>query len=140
MTFPPGTFPPPRPPVTFPPGTFPPPPIRPLSTTPGVPEAPPVQQPSAAYITIQINGGFAFPDARESAYVSTFPGMTIRQALQSTGYVTFGPGGKIVSVTGIRIADNVAVRIRYNGQVIPTPQLNLPAEPNSSVILELYTI
>ena len=64
--------------------------------------------------------------------------MTIRQALESTGLVGFGPLGFIRSVAGIPISGAVDVRVRYNGRIIPQTLLSLPVDPGSSVVLELF--
>ncbi|MFC4302302.1 hypothetical protein [Cohnella boryungensis] len=71
-------------------------------------------------------------------FIPFFPGITIRQALLSTGLVDFGPAGFIRNVAGIPIGDGVEVLLRYNGRVIPQTLLNLPAEPGSIIGLELF--
>lgn len=132
----PGPFPPPPP---RPPGPFPPP-RPPFPFPPPRPPFPFPPQPFPAYIAIRVNGGFAFPGITQTTYVGFYPGITIGVALQLSGLVTFGFGGRITSVAGIRIGRNVAVRILYNGRVIPESLLNLPADPFSSINLLLYFI
>lgn len=138
----PGPFPPPPPPR--PPGPFPPPrPPFPFPLPFPVPFPTPVPfppQPTPAYIAIRVNGGFAFPGVTQTTYVGFYPGITLRIALQLSGLVAFGFGGRIASVAGIRIGPNIAVRILYNGRVIPESLLNLPADPFSSINLLLYII
>ncbi|MBB6637911.1 hypothetical protein [Cohnella thailandensis] len=133
---PPGPFPPPpRPPGPFP---LPPPPRPPFPIPIPFPIPVPPPGPTPAFIIVQINGGFAFPGATQTAFAFFFPGITIRQALQSTGLVTFGPRGFISFVSGIRISGTVGVQLRYNGRIIPQTLLDLPAAPFSTIGLELF--
>ncbi|MGQ5398348.1 hypothetical protein [Cohnella sp. GCM10027633] len=71
-------------------------------------------------------------------YIPHYPGITIRQSLESTGLVGFGPLGFINRVAGIPTSGGVNVRLRYNGRVIPQTLLSLPAERGSTVGLELF--
>ncbi|QJD87085.1 hypothetical protein [Cohnella herbarum] len=73
-------------------------------------------------------------------YIPFYPGITISQALASTGLVDFGPQGFIRSVAGIPIGGQTDVRLRYNGRVVPQTILNSPAEPGSIVGLELINL
>jgi len=91
-----------------------------------------------AFVTVRITGGTAFPRVDYTNYAPFYPGITIRQALASTGLVEFGPNGFIRNVAGIPISGAVEVRLRYNGRVIPQTLLDSPAEPGSIVGLELY--
>lgn len=162
---PPGPFPPPPPPrPPGPPGPFPPPPPRPpgpgpfppprppwplplpipvpvpIPTLAPVPYPAPVPVPSASFVTVQISGGYAFPEASRTAYVSYYPGLTIRQALALTGLVAFGPAGSIVLVSGVPIGGRTIVRFQYNGYVVPMTLLDYPADPNSTIWLEIYNL
>ncbi|MBB6732012.1 hypothetical protein [Cohnella zeiphila] len=135
--FPPGPGPFPPGPGPFPPGPGPfPPGLGPFP--PGPPPRPPFPFPPQAFISVRVAGGFAFPGASTATYVPFFPGITIGQALWSSGLVVFGPRGGIIAVSGIRIGGRVGLRIRYNGRLIPETLLNFPAEPNSSIVLELF--
>ncbi|OXS61702.1 hypothetical protein B1A99_03570 [Cohnella sp. CIP 111063] len=87
---------------------------------------------------MRITGGSAFPRVNYTNYVPFYPGITIRQALASTGLVDFGPAGFIRNVAGIPISGAVEVRLRYNGRVIPQTLLNASAEPGSIIGLELH--
>jgi hypothetical protein len=129
----PGTFPPPPPRPPFPPGPGPfPIPIPIPIPIPGPQPFPP------SYITVRIVGGTAFPRVNYTNYIPFYPGITIRQALVSTGLVDFGPAGFIRNVAGIPIYGNTEVRLRYQGRVVPQTLLNFPAEPGSTITLELY--
>lgn len=146
----PGPFPPPPPPGPFPPppppGPFPPPPPPgPFPPGPGpfpipipIPIPIPGPQPLPRFVTVRIIGGSSFPNVNFTNFIPFYPGITIRQALESTGLVGFGPAGFIRSVAGIPIGVGVNVRVRYNGRVIPQTLLSLPAEIGSSVVLELF--
>ncbi|MFC4597514.1 hypothetical protein [Cohnella hongkongensis] len=141
----PGFFPSPPP---FPgpapgPGPFPTPPPFPGSGPIPLPIPVPIPVPGPlpvppAFITVWITGGTAFPRVHYTRYVPYFPGITIRQALASTGLVDFGPAGFIRNVAGIPIFETVEVRLRYNGRIFPQTLLNAPAEPGSIVGLELH--
>jgi len=91
-----------------------------------------------AFVTVRITGGSSFPRVDYTNYIPFYPGITIRQALASTGLVDFGPSGFIRNVAGIPIGDGVDVQLRYNGRVIPQTLLNAPADPGSIVGLELF--
>ncbi|MFC5701725.1 hypothetical protein ACFPVX_10530 [Cohnella faecalis] len=75
-----------------------------------------------------------------NTFIPFYPGITIRQALESTGLVRFGPGGFITSIGGIQVGllSNVNVRVFYNGRIIPQTLLGAPAQPGSTIGLELY--
>ena len=104
---------------------------------PGGPGHP--QHPSGpSFITVTMIGGSSFQGVNYTNFVPYYPGITIRQALASTGIVGFGPLGFIHSVAGIPMIGGVNVRLRYNGRVIPQTLLSLPADPGSLVGLELY--
>ncbi|WP_027087567.1 hypothetical protein [Cohnella panacarvi] len=144
---PPGHFPPPPPPPPphphphphpFPPG-FGPFPIPIPLPIPG-PQPIPIPQPipGPSFVTVTINGGSSFQGVNYRNFVPFYPGITIRQALASTGIVAFGPLGFIHSVAGIPISGGVNARLRYNGRVIPQTLLSLPADPGSLIGLELY--
>jgi len=95
--------------------------------------------PAGAFVGVRVDGGFAFPDAAEAVYVAFFPGMTIRQALQSSGLAAFDAEGRLNAVSGIRTSNVVGHRIRCNGKLVSEPQLSLPVRPNSTISLELFT-
>lgn len=140
--FPPGPLPPgpgpgpfPPGPGPFPPGPFPLPIPLPI---PGPGPFPPPPFPGPAFINVRVIGGFAFPGATSSTFVPFYPGITLRQALISSGLVSFGPLGRITSVAGIRIFGSVGVGIFYNGRLIPESLLNAPAQPNSTIALQLF--
>ena len=145
---PPGQFPPPPPPHPFPPGSGPfppPPPPHPFPPGPGpfpipipVPIPGPQPVPWPNFITVTIVGGSSFQGVNYTNFIPFYPGITIRQALASTGIVGFGPLGFINNVAGIPVAGGVNVRLRYNGRVIPQTLLSFPAEPGSFIRLELY--
>ncbi|THF73981.1 hypothetical protein [Cohnella fermenti] len=148
----PGPVPPPPPPPhpphpPGPPGPFPPPPPRPPVPIPipipipiPGPVPVPIPTPGQAYVIVQIDGGASFPGVTQSAYAYYYPGITIRQALQSTGLVTFGPNGYIAAVSGIRIGGNIGVSLRYNGRAVPQTLLDIAADPYSTIGLALYTL
>lgn len=94
--------------------------------------------PGPNFITVTIVGGSSFQGVNYTNFIPFYPGITIRQALASTGIVGFGPFGFISSVAGIPITGGVNVRLRYNGRVIPQTLLSLPADPGSIVSLELF--
>lgn len=131
---PPGPFPPPPPPHPhpFPPGPGP----FPVPIPFPIPGPQPIPAPS--FIRVTIIGGSSFQGVNYANFIPFYPGITIRQALASTGIVGFGPLGFIRSVAGIPIIGGVNVRLRYNGRVIPQTLLSLPADPGSWVGLELY--
>ncbi len=141
-----GHFPPPPPPhphphpQPFPPGFGPFPVPIPLPIPVPGPQPVPIPQPVPypSYVTVTINGGSSFQGVNYTNFVLFYSGITIRQALASTGIVGFGSLGFIQSVAGIPIAGNVNVRLRYNGRVIPQTLLSLPVDPGSLVGLELY--
>jgi len=120
------------------PGVFPVPIPLPIPI-PG-PQPIPIPQPvpGPSFVTVSINGGSSFQGVNYTNVVPFYPGITIRQALASTGIVTFGPLGFIYSVAGIPITGGVNVRLRYNGRVIPQTLLSLPADSGSWIGLELY--
>ncbi|MBO9599417.1 MAG: hypothetical protein J7559_16540 [Cohnella sp.] len=134
-------------PGSHPPGPFPPPHPHPFPPGPGpfpvpvpfpIPIPGPQPLPGPSFITVTINGGSSFQGVNYTNFVPFYPGITIRQALASTGIVGFGPLGFINSVAGIPIIGGANVRLRYNGRVIPQTLLSLPADPGSWVGLELY--
>ncbi|MFC5530605.1 hypothetical protein [Cohnella yongneupensis] len=98
----------------------------------------PIPIPGPSFITVTILGGTSFPRVNYRNFIPWYPGITIRQALQSTGLVGFGPAGFIRTVAGIPISGGVNVRLRYNGRVIPQTLLSFPAEFGSTISLELY--
>jgi len=133
----PGPFPPGPGPGPFPPGLGPGP--FPIPIPIPIPGPQPI--PSPGLIAVRIFGGAAFPGVNTANLVPYYPGITIRQALEATGLVAFGPAGLIRNVAGIPIFGNVEVRLRYNGRVIPQTLLSFPAEPGSTISLELcYTL
>lgn len=89
-------------------------------------------------MTVAIRGSTTFPNVNFTNFIPHYPGITIRQALESTGLVGFGPFGFIVSVAGIPVTGRVNVSLRYNGRVIPQTLLSLPAERGSTVELVLF--
>lgn len=141
--FPPGPFPQPHP---FPPVSEPfpiplpvPVPIHgPLPITGPQPIPGPQPITGTGFITITIIGGSSFQGVNYTNLVPHYPGITIRQALASTGIVSFSPLGFISGVAGIPVTGGVNVRLRYNGRVIPQTLLSLPADPGSRIGLELY--
>jgi hypothetical protein len=147
----PGHFPPPPPPHPHPPGPFPPGsapfpvPIPVPIPIPGpqpfpipVPIPGPQPIPGPSFITVTIIGGLSFQGINYTNFIPYYPGITIRQALASTGIVGFGPFGFIASVAGIPVGGGVNVRLRYNGRVIPQTLLSFPADPGSAIGIELY--
>jgi hypothetical protein len=143
-----GPFPPPRP--QFPgygPGLLPLEPFPPHPKFPGpvpFPNQSPIPIPGPqtgpfppAYITVRIAGGKAFPQVNFTKYIPFYPGITIRQALASTGLVDFDPLGFIRIVAGIPVGGNTEARLHYNGRIVPQTILSSPNEPGSTVSVEL---
>ncbi|WP_176587506.1 hypothetical protein, partial [Paenibacillus kobensis] len=128
--FPPGPFPPPRPP--FPPGPIPIPIPIPVPIPPG---PGPIPIPNA--VTVLINGGRVFPNVTQAYTIPFFQGMTIAQALRSTGAVTINFNGQITSVGGIPITDGITYTLILNGRPIPSTLVNAPLQRGDSVELEL---
>ncbi|CAM4035552.1 hypothetical protein COLU111180_20340 [Cohnella lubricantis] len=108
------------------------------SPSPGQSLMPPPAPPSR--ITIWISGGFAFPQVTRPVFAPYSPGMTIRQALARTGLIAFGPEGYMIAVSGVPVGGRVNARIQYNGYVVPAAMLDAPAEPNSTMLVELFYI
>lgn len=127
-------------PGLFPPGPFPPGP-GPFPPGPGplpIPLPLPVPQPiPPAFITVRIVGGALYPNIGTTTYIPFYPGITIRQALESTGLVGFGPLGAIRSVSGIPVGGNTVAQVRYNGRVIPQALFNSTIIPGSMLTVEL---
>lgn len=135
----PGTVAPPPP--NWLPGTGPRPPhLQPAQQLQSAPIASPIPVSTSDPITIWISGGYAFPQSTRTAYIQYFPGLTIRQALAMTGLVTFEPGGGIMAVSGVPVSGHTNARVQYNGRVLPVAQLDSPASPNSTILLELHNI
>ncbi|WP_168121578.1 hypothetical protein [Paenibacillus sp. HB172176] len=95
---------------------------------------PPVQQ---GYVTVSINGGSLHPGITNAYTVNYQPGLNVYQALASTGVVQIAPNGTILSVSGVPVAGGVGYRIRLNGNIIASWQLNQPLQPGDTVSLEL---
>ncbi|WP_050794354.1 hypothetical protein [Paenibacillus curdlanolyticus] len=89
-------------------------------------------------VTVVINGGRAFPNITQAYSIRFYPGITIANALRSTGVVTIGPGGQIISVSGIPIVDGVHFNLLLNGRQIPSTLLNAPLQRGDTVALELF--
>lgn len=124
--------------MPFPPGT---PGVPGPLVPPSFPAAIPTFAPSSAEpVVIRIIGGSAYPEATRTSYVQYLPGMTIRQALALTGQVTFGPDGGIVAVPGVPVRPDAAVRLHYNGSLLPESMLDYPADPGGTVLIELHSI
>ncbi|NBC73172.1 hypothetical protein GT003_29780 [Paenibacillus sacheonensis] len=69
--------------------------------------------------------------------VRHFPGMSVGQALISTGVVRISNNGRIISVSGVAVTGSVEAILRLNGRPIPHTLLNLPIQNGDSVGLEL---
>jgi len=130
--FPPGPFPPPRPP--FPPGPIPIPIPIPVPFPPG---PGPFPGPGPNAVTVLINGGRVFPNVTQAYTVPYFQGMTIAQALRSTGAATISFNGQITSVGGIPMTGGITYTLVLNGRPIPSTLMNAPLQRGDSVELQL---
>ncbi|MBB3112627.1 hypothetical protein FHS18_004728 [Paenibacillus phyllosphaerae] len=73
-----------------------------------------------------------------SYQIRFYPGITIYQALASTGNVRFGPSGQVIAVDGVAIGGGVNYALLLNGRRIPHSLINFPLQPNDVVALELF--
>jgi len=90
-----------------------------------------------SYVYVDIVGGSTYPNATATYQVTYQPGMTIFDALASTGVIQLAPDGQIVLVSGVVIGGKVNYMLRFNGRVIPTSMVNFAIQPNDTVGVEL---
>ncbi|ANE48149.1 hypothetical protein SY83_19725 [Paenibacillus swuensis] len=121
------------------PGPFPPPPFPGPGPGPG-PFPPPPFPGQNPFVTVVIDGGQAYPYIRNSYRIRYYPGLTLYQALQNTGQVQFGVGGRIRSVSGVPIGSSVAYELRVNGRLISGNSLFVQLNPNDHVSLRLILV
>jgi hypothetical protein len=98
----------------------------------------PIPVPSPNAVIVLINGGGVFPNITQAYSIAYYPGITIAQALRSTGVVVIGAGGQIFSVSGIPITDGITYSLTLNGRPIPSTLIYAPLQPGDSVELELF--
>jgi hypothetical protein len=91
-------------------------------------------------VTVVINGGRFFPWVTQAYRIRYFPGISIYQALVSTGNVRFGFNGRIVAVNGVIIADGIDTILRLNGRFIPESLIYLPLQIRDTVSLDIILI
>lgn len=88
-------------------------------------------------VFVTINGGSAYPNATGTYQVMYQPGLTIFDALSSTGVIQLSPSGQILLVSGVAIGGNVNYVIRLNGRNISTNMLNYNLQPNDQISVDL---
>ncbi|MFD2115368.1 hypothetical protein ACFSTH_09730 [Paenibacillus yanchengensis] len=94
-----------------------------------VPQPYPQQQP---YVTVIINGNRYTVPYRQ--------GMSIYDALASTGIVAFTNNYQIAAIAGIPIGGTITYQLSLNGRVIPTTMLNYPVNAYDTIELRLVNL
>ena len=86
---------------------------------------------------MNINGGTAYPNATASYRLNYEPGITIYDALSSTGVIQLSPQGQILAVSGVGIGGNVDCLISIDGRSISDTTLGHQLQPNDQIGIEL---
>lgn len=88
-------------------------------------------------VNVMFNGDNIVPEANRSFSVSYVPGLTISQALASTGAIRFNDSGQIAGFYDIPIGGDIDCELALNSRSIPSTLLSFPIQPDDFVSLTL---